>query len=338
LLCRPRSGGSARHEYLVSIIDITERKRLDREARLAERERKELIGRLMSVHEDEARRIARDIHDHLGQQLTALRLKIELLAQDREADAVREKLNAVQAMAEGVDAQLDFFTARLRPSVLDDLGVVAAIRQHIRDWSANFGIAAEFHTSGLDRCSILPEVQIQLYRFCEEALNNVYKHAAARCVGVTLGRREDHLMLIIDDDGQGFDQPKFKVNPRNKDGNTGLGLVNMRERAALIHGTFDLETAPGEGTTVFLKVPWSLAVSSKPEQPAAQNPGGRKPTVDHMTQPAAAFNAASSRMPGTAATAIAGARAFERARARDENPRHAPNPVPRASRQVAPEG
>jgi signal transduction histidine kinase len=161
-----------------------------------------------------------------------------------------------QWTAEQLDRQLDFFVGDLRPAALDDLGLETALSQFVREWSQNFGIRAEFHAAGLNG-RMDREVETHLYRISQEALNNVYKHADAQSVAVLLERRDSQLVLIIEDDGTGF-QPE-----RSDTKHKGLGLVGMQERAALIGGLMEIETAPGQGTAVYLQVP--LGSPSTPE-------------------------------------------------------------------------
>jgi len=255
LICRPWKDHAGTREFFMAVLDITDRKLADADREVAAREHAELVGRLLSVQEDERRRIARDIHDHLGQQLTGLRLKLEQLGGDPAAAGLRERILDVHRIAEQLDTHLDFFTGKLRPAALDDLGLVVALSQFVNAWSANFGVLGEFQSSGLDGHRIVPEVETHLYRFCQEALHNVYKHAMARRASVILARRHNQLILIVEDDGRGFDPQA----PRKQPQEGGLGLLGMRERAALMGGKVDIESKRGKGTTLFLQVPWSIA-------------------------------------------------------------------------------
>lgn len=262
-ICNPRFASSGHRELFMAMVDITERKRLEAQREAALREQMELVGRLLSVQEDERRRIARDIHDHLGQQVTALRLKLELFAQERSPTRLASSLAELQQMAQRLDTQLDFFTGQLRPAVLDDLGLRRALEQFVHEWSSTFRVGAEFHASGLEDARFDPAAETHLYRFTQEALNNVYKHAAATHVAVMLERRDDRLTLIIEDNGRGFDPQRLASGA----GGRGLGIIGMRERATLIGGEVEVETAPGRGTTVFLRAPWSRC--HPPERQAA---------------------------------------------------------------------
>ena len=229
------------------------------ERRRIERARLQLLRQLVRVQDDERRRIARDIHDHLGQQSTALRLKLESLKEQcLEYDQLCEPFEQTQMIAARLDADVDFLAWELRPAALDDLGLASALANFVKEWSKHFGISAEFHTTGMDAERPAPEIETNLYRIAQEALNNTYKHARASRVDVLLERRNDHVVLIVEDDGVGFD-------PNDKEGaDKGLGLLGMRERAGLVGGTLEIESAPGGGTTIFARVPVSL-----PEEGAA---------------------------------------------------------------------
>ena len=248
LLCRPRHApGSARREYFTSMVDVTDRKRLERERAKASAEYAALASRLLTVQDDERRRIARDLHDDIGQQATAVRLKLEEIGHAAGGEARGAIADALQ-MLEALDGRLHFIATELRPATLD-LGIVAAIQQFVREWSANTGIAADFHSAGLQAQPIAPATETHVYRVAQEALNNVLRHAAARHVTVLLERKGDGVVLVIEDDGRGFDP----AIDRGQGG--GLGLLGMRERAQIVGGRIEIETGPGQGTSVYLRVP-----------------------------------------------------------------------------------
>jgi len=215
----------------------------------------EMLRRMVVALEDERRRIARDIHDHLGQQLTALRLKLESLKNLCDTVDFNDKTNAAQNIeeiikaSEQIDRDVDFIARELRPTALDDLGLRAALADFVRDWADYTGIKAEFHTSGLLRVRIGREIETNLYRIAQEALNNVQKHARASRVSVLLEKTGGKISLIIEDDGIGFN-PRDKAN-RQK----GLGLVGMIERARICGGDLEIESSTGKGTTVYARIP-----------------------------------------------------------------------------------
>ncbi|HVG35299.1 MAG TPA: PAS domain S-box protein [Pyrinomonadaceae bacterium] len=220
------------------------------ERRQIEKARLQLLRQLVRTQEDERRRIAREIHDHLGQQSTALRLNLESLKEQcAPYTELCGQIEQTQQIAVRLDADVDFLAWELRPAALDDLGLVAALANFIQEWSKHFDIPADYHSTGIDKDRPSPEVEINLYRIAQEALNNICKHARASRVDVLLERRDHHVMLIVEDNGVGFD-PSDKEQSEK-----GLGLLGMRERAGLVGGTLEIESAPNEGTTIFARVP-----------------------------------------------------------------------------------
>ncbi len=217
----------------------------------AEKLRIRLLRQIVRAQEDERRRIARDIHDQLGQQTTALRLKLEAIQElCRDKRELCNQIEQSQEIAAELDRGVDFLAWELRPAALDDLGLQAAVSEYVKEWSQFSGVAAEFHSSGFDDARLGTEIETNLYRITQEALGNTMKHGQAKRASVLLERRDDHVVLIIEDDGVGFDPLK------EQDGNERrLGLTGMRERASQIGGSVEVESKPDEGTTVFARVP-----------------------------------------------------------------------------------
>jgi PAS domain S-box-containing protein len=230
-------------------------------AEMAERERVErqrmrLLARLAVAEESERRRIARDLHDQLGQQLTALRLTLEMLKAQSVGHAdLRVQVETLQELARQLDQDVAFRVWELRPTALQEEGLYSALTSYVGNWSKHFGVKAQLRASRAtdDRLPFI--VETTLYRLAQEALNNVAKHARARQVDIVLERTADHWSLIIEDDGVGFDPSSGEVAQR------GFGLVGMRERAALVGADLQIESAPGRGTTVILRMPASSAVA-----------------------------------------------------------------------------
>jgi two-component system CheB/CheR fusion protein len=206
-----------------------------------------LLRKIVTAQEDERTRIARDLHDQLGQQLTALRLTLERHLVDCPVSR-REDLDRALALARDLDNEVDFLAWELRPAALDDLGLAAALPRYVEQWSSHYGIQAQFETTG-QLSGLRPEAEVAFYRVAQEALNNVLKHAHASRVDVLLESREGSIVLVVEDDGVGFDPGDPAVNAK------GIGLMGVRERAALIGGTAQVESAPGKGTTVFFRCP-----------------------------------------------------------------------------------
>ena len=235
------------------LIEVNERT-------VAEVRARRFMRQLVTAQEDERRNIARDLHDHLGQQLTGLRLKLQnhkdACGDDQK---LRMEVEELQVIAERVDEDLDFLEWELRPTSLDEFGLAFALANFVQEWSRHFNIPAEFHTTGFDTERLPAEVEINLYRIAQEAMNNISKHAKARAVDVLLERRNAHVTLIIEDDGRGFDPEVIDTKADGKK----AGLLNMRERASFVGGTVDIESHPGNGTTVFVRTPISSPESKQ---------------------------------------------------------------------------
>jgi two-component system, chemotaxis family, CheB/CheR fusion protein len=212
----------------------------------SEEVRQLLLDDLVRAQEDERRRLARDLHDHLGQQLTTLRLRIESLRDpNARSPATPEEL---QEIVKRLDDDVDFLAWELRPLALDELGLETALSNYATQWSQHFDVKAEFHARGLGEQRLPRELESNLYRIAQEALNNCAKHAKCTQADIILERRDHHVILIIEDNGIGFDVPGELKSTNN------MGLMSMRERASLIGGTFDIESTPTKGTTIFVRL------------------------------------------------------------------------------------
>ena len=210
-----------------------------------------LLRRLVTAQEDERARIARDLHDQFGQQLTSLRLELERYrSQQHDGDgATAAELDRALTLTRSLDADVDFLAWQLRPAVLDDLGLKVALPRYVDEWGKHYGISAELRTSHFDSGQLSQDAELVFYRVCQEALTNVMKHASASRVDVILETRGDSVVLVIEDDGVGFDPADLTVERK------GVGLAGMRERAALVDATLDVESSPGQGRTIFLRGP-----------------------------------------------------------------------------------
>ena len=203
----------------------------------------------LRAQEDERSRISRDLHDELGQELTALRFALERVKTTAADQELRERLNEICIIAENIEKSVDFLAWELRPALLQGVGLAAAMANYTRQWSHHAGIEIELMASSVGRVRFTPKVETNLYRIMQEALYNTHKHAKANKVNLILEVRDNVINLIIADDGRGF-----SLRSKSKVAN-GLGLTGMKERAALIGGTFEIESARGRGTTVYVKVP-----------------------------------------------------------------------------------
>jgi PAS domain S-box-containing protein len=219
--------------------------------------RADLLKRLVASQESERLRIARDLHDQLGQQLTALRLALVALRNDASfSTAAKDRLSGLQDIAEQIDSSVTYIASRLRPIELDDLGLVEALNAHANEWSQRFGVPVRFHSNMYGSGRLTGEVETHLYRIAQEALNNTVKHAAATEVSLTLERSENGIVLVIEDNGIGFD---VKASREAQSDGHGFGLAGMAERANLIGALLELESKLGSGTTIYVSIPADLA-------------------------------------------------------------------------------
>ncbi len=212
----------------------------------SEEVRKLLLEDLVRAQEDERRRLARDLHDHLGQRLTTLRMRIESLKDPKAR--VPATPDELQEIVKRLDDDVDFLAWELRPLALDELGLDTALGNYATQWSEHFDAKAEFHARGLGERRLPPEVESNLYRIAQEALNNCAKHAKCTRASIILERRDHQVILIIEDNGAGFEVSNELESHNN------MGLTSMRERTALMGGTFDIESTPTKGTTIFVRV------------------------------------------------------------------------------------
>jgi PAS domain S-box-containing protein len=222
----------------------------------SEQERGKLLHQIITTQEEERKRIARNIHDHLGQELTSLRLILSSVkGQCGNGADFQPHLEKAQDIAEKIDSEIDFLAWELRPAVFDDLGLVKALENFVAEWSEHSKIPAEFHSVGLKESRGFPDMEINLYRIAQEALHNILKHAKPNQVSVLLERQDQSIVLIIEDDGVGFEPDEKERANRN---NRGMGLPSMKERALLCGGTLEIESAPNMGTTIYARIPFQL--------------------------------------------------------------------------------
>jgi two-component system, NarL family, sensor histidine kinase UhpB len=209
-----------------------------------EEERRRSGQLAMRAQEEERRRLARDLHDEVNQALTAILLRLEALAQETPPERAPEVVELKRLVNQAMDELLNL-ARQLRPSALDDHGLVAALETQMKRFSARTGIEARLDTAG-DPDELADVIQTAIYRIAQEALTNVTRHAGATVVELVVAQTNGDVELRVSDDGRGFD-------PAVRGG--GLGLIGMAERARLVGGELDVRSAPGGGTTITLRVP-----------------------------------------------------------------------------------
>jgi signal transduction histidine kinase len=221
-----------------------------------DRVRGQFLEQAMAAQEEERKRIARELHDQIGQSLTSLLLGLRAL-ETEEDNAGRlsidpARLQDLKAVVAGTLDEVRDLALGLRPSALDDLGLVPAMQRCVRTFQSQHGLAIDFQTVGPAEVRLPPAVETALFRIVQEALTNVVQHANAQRVSLLLETRAEAVTVIVEDDGRGFDVDPLMRGPANKGW---LGLYGMRERAELLGGTLTVESAPGAGTTVYARMP-----------------------------------------------------------------------------------
>lgn len=229
----------------------------------ARRDLQQLSVRLLQIQEDERTRLSRELHDEIGQTLTALRIEISraLAALRSQPSAAEARLEEARLLAEKTVSTVRNISVLLRPSLLDDLGLEPALQWQAEDFSRRSGIRCTLASDGLDEN--LPDAhRTCVYRVVQEALTNCAKHSAATHVEIRIRQFESGLDLSVADNGKGF-QTDLHGAPMGK---AGLGILGMRERVAGLGGELRLESAPGEGTQVSIRLPLTLELAHKGER------------------------------------------------------------------------
>jgi len=208
---------------------------------------RELSAHLQNIRENERIHIAREMHDELGQLLTGFKMDVSWLNKklaNNEDPSLREKLSEMTVIVDEAVKFVRKLAAELRPGILDDLGLVPALDWHSKEFEKRYGISVDFKSSA-DEVKVSSQAATGLYRIYQESLTNVARHSNAKKVTANLEADDKEIRLSIRDDGSGFDTTK-------KTGT--LGLLGMKERAAMIGGVLEIISSPGMGTQVLIKV------------------------------------------------------------------------------------
>ncbi|MDR5694406.1 MAG: GAF domain-containing sensor histidine kinase [Armatimonadota bacterium] len=249
-----------------------ERTRLYEEVLAKEAVRTELLEKIISAQEDERRRIARELHDEAGQALTALILNLEMTEESLPDtnSQIREQLRHLRELAEHTLGEIRKLIYDLRPTILDDLGLNAAIRWYLKNAVEPRGISVELEMPPSDR-RLPHHVETAIFRIIQEALNNVVKHAQASKVRVEVHYNQAEVRVSVTDNGKGFNVGAILAR---SDGGRGVGLLGMQERASLLGGKFSIASAPGRGTRVELVLPLTQGTSSGGGEIPEEESGG----------------------------------------------------------------
>lgn len=239
------------------IIEIADREETERSLRASERllqqsqeELRSLAGQLLTAQEEDRRRVSRDLHDDINQQLAMLTMDLRQMEKDplTDPDHLRDEIRRVAERLNTVSDEIHQMAYRFHPSILDDLGLVKAVRRLVDEFSSRTGMRCDYVHNDLE--AVLPtEITICIYRVVQESLSNVARHAQASHVEVELIFEDKRIVLSVRDNGVGFDIEQ----PGKPDGH--LGLLSMKERARLAKGTLEVESTPGHGTHIRVDIP-----------------------------------------------------------------------------------
>jgi signal transduction histidine kinase len=212
---------------------------------LSERVSRDALRRVVDAQELERARLARELHDETGQALTSILLGLKHLDDVVETDEAREATASIRELVASTLQDVRRLAVELRPSALDDFGLVPAVERLASNLSEQSDLVVDLEARLGDR-RLPAEAETALYRIVQEGLTNVVKHASAHRVSITLVRKEAAAVVVIEDDGQGFDPEAVRVGA--------LGFTGMRERVELVGGRLTVETSPGAGTTLVAEV------------------------------------------------------------------------------------
>lgn len=227
---------------VVILRDMSEQHRMERE-----RFQRMMTNYVIQAQEEERKRVSRDLHDSVGQALYSILVGLKVVNQLELEETVKNHLSDVQQMTLRALEEVRNMAVELRPSALDDLGLIPAIRSYIKRFEQTFGIETDFEVLGKKR-RYASSIETAFYRICQEAMTNAAKYADADKIVVRLEDSGNQIQLSVKDDGRGFDTSRVRAQ------GTGLGLYGMRERANLLGGNLDIQSEPGKGTLIHVRV------------------------------------------------------------------------------------
>jgi signal transduction histidine kinase len=233
-----------------------EHARLYERLRMARERYRRLARQTLVAEEEERRRLARELHDETSQALSGLALQLQALVDMAEIsgsqdEEFKSRLKKVQSLVVQVHSEISRLIANLRPALLDTLGLIPAIRRYAENSLSPLGIDVSVEIKGVER-KLPSEVESGLFRWIQGAIGNIAQHSKAKNAAVDLEYREDELLLCVNDDGQGFDVSKIT---NIEESGRGRGVFSMKERVGLLGGVCSIESQPGQGTTVWARVP-----------------------------------------------------------------------------------
>lgn len=259
-LSRQRQRARIQQEALIAQLDerIREWEKIAQELKregdrraVLEAELAEVLRSTVTEQEAERQRIARELHDSLGQYLTIMRLDLDKISHDRDVtEEIQKRVDRLNMLTTEAGREVNKLAWEIRPTALDDLGLQTAIEQFLEEWGERSNLQFDLHLALSDR-RLAPAIETALYRVLQEGIRNVVKHAGATHVGVILDASAKEVQLIIEDNGCGFAHDESAAQPRPS---ARLGLLGIRERLALVNGTLEIESS-ANGTTLLIHVP-----------------------------------------------------------------------------------
>ena len=242
---------------LGNVVDITKRKEVETALRTSERELRLLSSQLMSAQENERKRIARELHDSIGQSLGAIKFSLENFLIQMSGDGTRPEaklLGDVIPLTQKAIEEVRRIVMDLRPSTLDDLGILPTISWFCRRFQTIYSEIKIDSAIEIEERDVPDALKTAVYRVIQEGLNNIAKHSGASLVHLSFKRRDDRMELVIEDNGMGFD---FKKAVSGENPERGFGLTSMKERTELSGGNFHMASTKGEGTRI--EAAWAVA-------------------------------------------------------------------------------
>ena len=211
----------------------------------------QLLQKIIGVQEEERKRIARELHDETGQSLTSLLLGLKMIEKSQDMEQVKERIGELRQVVMDTLTDINKLALELRPTILDDLGLVAAVERYISNVLVKTDLDIELQVMGVEEIQLSSQVEITIYRIIQESLTNIIKHAQATRVNILLEHKKDKVFLVVEDDGIGFNQETIRKKSLEY---KHLGLFGMEERAAIVGGFLAIESWPGQGTKIRFEV------------------------------------------------------------------------------------
>ncbi|MFB3884767.1 MAG: histidine kinase [Thermodesulfobacteriota bacterium] len=217
------------------------------------RAERKYLSRIIDAQENERRRISRELHDEIGQALTAIKFNLDMIDKElpQTLPAISTRLGDAKSLSNQTIAAMRQLSMDLRPAMLDELGLIPTLRWYVQNFSKRVGIDSQFRAMGFEE-KLSPQIETAFYRIVQEALNNVSKHARADLVEISLEQRDSKIYASIVDNGKGFDLEKV-LHPESPE--RGFGMIGMQERISLLGGKIDIESRLGFGTRIRIEVP-----------------------------------------------------------------------------------